>query len=81
MNNKFWKVAGFSFLIVFILAYWLGDHTIMTTDVNGLSSPALLTSSEYFFRTAGYSLMITAVILLVVYLINLLQKKSRKQSS
>lgn len=81
MNNKFWKVAGFSFLIVFILAYWLGDCTIITTDVNGLSSAALLTDSEYFFRTAGYSLVITAIILLAVYLINWIQKKSRKQSS
>ncbi|MFD1032136.1 hypothetical protein [Metaplanococcus flavidus] len=81
MNNKFWKVAGFSFLIVFVLAYWLGERTVMTTDVVGNSSPALLTSSEYFFKTVGYSLVITAVILLVVYLINLIQKKSRKQSS
>lgn len=76
MNNKFWKVAGFSFLIVFILAYWLGDHTIMTTDLNGLSSPALLTRSEYFLRTVGYSLVITAVVLLAVYLIYFIQKKS-----
>ncbi|TAA66095.1 hypothetical protein [Planococcus salinarum] len=81
MNNKFWKVAGFSFLSVYILTYLLGVKTIMTTDVNGMVSPALLTDSEYFFRTAGFSLLITAIILLVVYLINLLQKKRRKQSS
>lgn len=77
MNNKYWKVAGFSFLIIFILTYWLGNRTIMTTDMGGLSSPALLTTSEYFLRTIGYSLVITAVILLAVYLIYSIQKKNR----
>lgn len=81
MNNKFWKVAGFSFLIVFTLAYWLDDRIVMTTDMAGYSSPALLTDSEYFFRTTGYSIVITAIILLAVYLLNSIQKKSRKQSS
>lgn len=81
MDNKFWKVAGFSFLLVFILAYWLGDPIIMTADVNGMVSSESLTNSEYFLGTVGYSLMITAIILLVVYLLNLIQKKSRKHSS
>lgn len=75
MNKKFWKVAVFSFLIIFILTYWLGDRTIMTTDMGGLTSPSTLSNFDYSLKTAGYSLVGTGIILLVFYLIKLAQKK------
>lgn len=81
MKKKLWKITGFSFLVIFILSFWLGDRTRSTTDVNGLTSSEIMTTFEYFIKTVGYSLVITAVILLAVYLIDLIQKKSRKKSS
>lgn len=81
MKEKVWRVAGGSFLITFILLFWLGDRTIMTTDVNGMSSAALLSDSDYFIKTVGYSLVITAVIVLVMYLINWIQRKKEQQIS
>ena len=81
MKQKLWKITAISFSIAFILSFWLGDRTRMTTDVNGLSSPETLTNFDYFFKTVGYSLAITAIILLAVYLINFIQKKEREQSS
>ncbi|WP_211654927.1 hypothetical protein [Planococcus alpniumensis] len=81
MRDKVWKVAAGAFLITFILFFWLGDRIINTTDVNGMSSPALLSDSDYFLKTVGYSLVITAVIVLVLYLINWIQKKNKQQTS
>lgn len=81
MKDKVWKVAVGSFLITFILFFWLGDRTINTTDVNGMSSPALLSDSDYFLRTVGYSLVITLVVVFVLYLINWIQKKNKQQTS
>ncbi|ANU17851.1 hypothetical protein BBI11_12765 [Planococcus maritimus] len=81
MKEKVWKVAGGSFLITFILLFWLGDRTIMTTDVNGMSSPALLSDSDYFLKTVSYSLVITLVVVLAFYLINWIQKKNKQQTS
>ena len=81
MKEKVWKVAGGSFLITFILLFWLGNRTIMTTDVNGMSSPALLNDSDYFLKTVGYSLVIISVVVLAFYLINWIQKKNKQQTS
>jgi ABC-type spermidine/putrescine transport system permease subunit I len=78
MKKKLWKPTVISFLMVFILFFWLGDRTRLTTDINGLSSHEYLTNSEYFLKTFGYSLAVTAIILLGAYLISFSQKKKRE---
>ncbi|MEZ0480367.1 hypothetical protein [Planococcus sp. SSTMD024] len=81
MKEKLWKVAVGPFIITFIFLFWLGDRTIMTTDVNGMSSAAVLSGPDYFLKTVSYSLIITAFILLAFHLSNLIQKKIREQQS
>ena len=50
MKIKLWKPIVNSFFIAFILFFWLGDRTRLTTDINGLSSHKYLTNSEYFLK-------------------------------
>jgi len=78
MKIKLWKPIVNSFFIAFILFFWLGDRTRLTTDINGLSSHKYLTNSEYFLKTFGYSLAVTVIIFLVAYLISFIQKKSER---
>ncbi|OES45900.1 hypothetical protein BA724_17310 [Domibacillus iocasae] len=75
MKKNLLKTTIASFVIIFILSLFLIDRTILTTDAAGLSSPMTLSISEYLSKVFGYSLVITAIIVLGVYLISFIQKK------
>ena len=81
MKKKLRKPIVVSFFIAFILFYWLGDRTRLTTDIIGLSSPEYLTNTEYFLKIFGYSITVTVIIFLGAYLISFIQKKKREKLS
>lgn len=76
MKNTLLKTLIATFVITFILSLFLIDRKILTTDAAGLSSPMTLSISEYLSKIFGYSLVITAIIVLGVYLIRFIQKKA-----
>ncbi|MGM9926512.1 MAG: hypothetical protein ACI35P_01045 [Bacillus sp. (in: firmicutes)] len=66
-------IVSFSLLFVFVPRTWL------TTDVNGMSSSAAYTYPEYFFMLARYSIMITFIVVIGLFLIKYYKERKEKK--
>lgn len=66
MKIKIWKAAISSFIISFLLLLFRMDRVISTTDVNGMTSGAIMNYQEYFFKIISYSIVISFLAVLLV---------------
>jgi len=71
MEKTLVKTAIYTFITSFLLLTVLIPRSIIITDANGLSSDSAKTYPEFFFMILEYSITITFIIVINVFLIKL----------
>lgn len=73
MNKTVLKAIMISFPVSLILLLFR-DRIVVTTDVTGISSYESLSFLEYFLNSLWLSIVITAIISILVYLLTKVRK-------
>lgn len=72
------KTAIYSFIASFLLLLVLVDRVRMTTDINGMTSAEEKSYPDYFSMILQYSIIISFIIVISVFLINRYKKQKGK---
>jgi hypothetical protein len=72
------KTAIYSFITSFLLLLVWVDRIRITTDVNGMTSAEGNSYPDYFFMILQYSIRISFIIVISVFLIKLYKKQKGK---
>ena len=78
MDRTLVKTAIYSFITSFLLLLVWVDRIRITTDVNGMTSAERSSYPDYFFMILQYSIRISFIIVICVFLIKLYKKQKGK---
>ncbi|MEH6944855.1 hypothetical protein [Bacillus sp. JJ722] len=79
MKKTLGITAIISFVISFVLFLFLIDNSTTTIDADGFYSAEEMNNRDYFFMISSYSIVITAIIVLGVYLFSAIKKKQKNK--